>query len=173
MVAKFEIEKLDLHCVKVDLGEVEIEESLSPAKRDELKAALNKFGLELLDDKKNVLIEKIKSIIVEVIHYSEEPMRVKFSDYLSSRLNYSYTYLAKRFSEIQGTTIEKHIISHKIERVKELLIYDELNLTEIAHKLHYSSVAHLSNQFKKVTGHTPSYFKESRLQQRLSFERAR
>jgi AraC-like DNA-binding protein len=173
MVVRLEIEKLDFHCTKVELGEVEIAETISLKQREQLKTALHKFGMELLDDKRNVLIEKIKSVIVEVIHYSDEPMRVKFSDYLSSRLNYSYTYLAKRFSEIQGTTIEKHIISHKIERVKELLAYDELNLTEIAHKLHYSSVAHLSNQFKKVTGLTPSDFKEFKNQERYTLESVR
>ncbi|MGZ3883470.1 MAG: helix-turn-helix domain-containing protein [Bacteroidia bacterium] len=170
MVVKLEIAKLDLHCTKVELGEVEIAEPVSLQQREQLKMALQKFGMEVLDDKKNLLIEKIKSVIVEAVHYSDEPIRMKFSDYLSSRLNYSYTYLAKRFSEMQGTTIEKHIISHKIERVKELLAYGELNLTEIAHKLHYSSVAHLSNQFKKVTGLTPSSFREFKSQQRYTLE---
>lgn len=173
MVVKLELGKLDLNCTKIDLGEVEIEENITMKQREQLKAALEKFGMELLDDKRNLLIEKIKSVIVEAIHYSDEPIRVKFSDYLSSRLNYSYTYLAKRFSEMQGTTIEKHIISHKIEKVKELLAYGELNLTEIAHKLHYSSVAHLSNQFKKVTGLTPSSFREFKNQQRYTLENVR
>jgi AraC-like DNA-binding protein len=109
-----------------------------------------------------VLIQKIKNVIVELIHYSEEPLVINFSDHLSQKLNHNYTYLANLFSEVQGTTIEKFIIAHKIERVKELLVYNELNLTEIAYLMHYSSVAHLSAQFKKVTGLTPSHFKQLR-----------
>src|SRR6476620_10617282 len=112
-----------------------------------------------MDNKKSMLIEKIKSVVIESIHYSEEQLQINFSKYLSEKLNYDYTYLSNLFSEVQGTTIEHFIIAHKIERVKELLVYDELNLTAIAWKLHYSSVAHLSNQFKKVTGLTPSHFK--------------
>ena len=125
------------------------------------KEALLKSGLELMDDKKSVLIEKIKNIIVELVHYSDEPLRVNLSVHLSQKLNYDYTYLANLFSEVQGTTIEKFFISHKIERVKELLVYNELNLTEIAYLMHYSSVAHLSAQFKKITGLTPSHFKDT------------
>jgi AraC-like DNA-binding protein len=121
---------------------------------------LKKSGLELLDDKKNILGEKIKALIVEMIHYEDEVPKVNDSDYISEKLGYDYTYLSNTFSEVKGMTIQQYIILHKIERVKELLIYDELTLTEIAHKLHYSSVAHLSNQFKKGTGLTPTYFKE-------------
>ncbi len=159
MVVKAELEKLGLHFVVVELGEVEILENISTEQHDQFKVALLKSGLELMDDKKSVLIQQIKNIIVELVHYSEEPLSIKFSEYLSQKLNYDYTYLANLFSEVQGTTIEKFYISHRIERVKELLVYDELNLTEIAYQMHFSSVSHLSNQFKKVTGLTPSHFK--------------
>ena len=128
------------------------------------------FGLELMDDRKSVLIQRIKNVIVEMVHYSEEPLVVNFSVYLSEKLNHDYTYMANLFSEVQGTTIEKFIISHKIERVKELLVYNELNLTEIAYLMHYSSVAHLSAQFKKVTGLTPSYFKQMKDKRRNMLE---
>ena len=160
MVVKAELEKLGLNYIVVELGEAEIMEDISEKQHDQFKEALLKSGLELLDDKKSVLIQKIKNVIVELIHYSEEPLAINFSDHLSQKLNHNYTYLANLFSEVQGTTIEKFLIAHKIERVKELLVYDELNLTEIAYKMHYSSVAHLSAQFKKVTGLTPSHFKQ-------------
>jgi YesN/AraC family two-component response regulator len=162
MVVKAELEKLGLNYTTVELGEVDIVENISAEQHDKFKEALHKSGLELLDDKKSVLIQKIKNVIIEMIHYSEEPLTVNFSDHLSKKLNHNYTYLANLFSEVQGTTIEKYIIAHKIERVKELLVYDELNLTEIAWQMHYSSVAHLSTQFKKVTGLTPSHFKQLR-----------
>jgi len=162
MVVKAELEKLGLHYIVVELGEAEIMESISEEQHDQFKEALVKSGLELLDDKKSVLIQKIKNAIVELIHYSEEPLAINFSDHLSQKLNHNYTYLANLFSEVQGTTIEKFIIAHKIERVKELLVYNELTLTEIAYLMHYSSVAHLSAQFKKVTGLTPSHFKQLR-----------
>ena len=159
MVVKEELKRLDLHYTTVELGEVEIMEDISVEQRDKFKLALLKSGLELMDDKKSILIQKIKNVIVELVHYSEEPLTINFSDYLSQKLNHNYTYLANLFSEVQGTTIEQFIIAHKIERVKELLVYNELNLTEIAYIMHYSSVAHLSAQFKKVTGLTPSHFK--------------
>ncbi len=123
-----------------------------------------------MDDKKAVLIERIRNIIIEMVHYSKELPKTNFSDFLSEKLNYDYTYLANLFSEVQGTTIEKFIIAHKIERVKELIIYDELNLTEIAWLMHYSSVAHLSNQFKKITGLTPSHFKQLKNKRRKAIE---
>jgi AraC-like DNA-binding protein len=159
MMVKAELEKLGLHYNVVELGEADIQEVLSEEQRDQLAAALKKSGLELMDDKKAMLIEKIKNVIVEQIHYTDEAIRVNFSNHLSEKLGYDYTYLSNLFSETEGTTIEHFIIKHKIERVKELLIYDELTLTEIAYRLHYSSVAHLSNQFKKVTGLTPTFFK--------------
>lgn len=159
MIVKSELQKLGLHFASVELGIVEILEQITPHQRDQLKICLKKSGLELMDDKKSILIEKIKNTIVECIHYTDEPLKINFSEYLSTKLNYDYTYLSNLFTEVQGTTIEKFIIFHKIERVKELIVYDELNLSEIAFKLHYSSVAHLSNQFKKITGLTPSHFK--------------
>lgn len=143
----------------VELGEVEIEDSLSGDRYNELSRALAKFGFELMEDKKSILIEKIKNFIVEIIHYTDEQPLLNFSNALSEKLGYEYNYLSNLFSEVKGITIEHYMISHKIERVKELLFYDELSLTEIAHKLHYSSVSHLSNQFKKVTGLTPTFFK--------------
>ncbi|MFD2146195.1 helix-turn-helix domain-containing protein [Mucilaginibacter antarcticus] len=160
MIVKQELKRLSFHYIKVELGEVEIIEDVSSAQMIVFKSNLLKYGLELLDDKKSILIEKIKKVIVELIHYAEEPTKVNFSDYLSEKLNYDYTYMANLFSEVVGINIEHYVIMHKIERVKELLVYDELSLTEIADKLHYSSVAHLSNQFKKITGLTPSHFKK-------------
>ena len=159
MVVKDELTKLGLHYTIVELGEADILEDISPTQQQQFKIALVKSGLELIDDKKSVLIEKIKNVIVELVHYSEEPLTINFSEYLSQKLQHDYTYLANLFSEVQGTTIEHFMIAHKIERVKELLVYDELNLTEIAYQMHYSSVAHLSAQFKKVTGLTPTHFK--------------
>jgi len=170
MVVKAELEKLGLHYIVVELGEAEIMESISEEQHDLFKEALLKSGLELLDNKKSVLIQKIKNVIIELIHYSEEPLAINFSDHLSQRLNHNYTYLANLFSEVQGTTIEQFIIAHKIERVKELLVYNELNLTEIAYLMHYSSVGHLSAQFKKVTGLTPSHFKQLREKRRNMLE---
>ena len=170
MVVKEELTKLGLHVTMVELGEAEILETITVAQHDEFKLALLKAGLELMDDKKSVLIQKIKNVIVELVHYTEEPLNVNFSDYLSQKLDYDYTYLANLFSEVQGITIERFIITHKIERVKELLVYNELNLTEIAYLMHYSSVAHLSTQFKKVTGLTPSHFKQLREKRRSMLE---
>ena len=170
MVVKAELEKLGLHYIVVELGEAEIMESISEEQHDQFKEALLKSGLELLDNKKSVLIQKIKNVIIELIHYSEEPLAINFSDHLSQKLNHNYTYLANLFSEVQGTTIEQFIIAHKIERVKELLVYNELNLTEIAYLMHYSSVAHLSAQFKKVTGLTPSHFRQLREKRRNMLE---
>jgi AraC-like DNA-binding protein len=170
MVVKSELEKLGLLYARVDLGEVELLEDISAEQQDQFKAGLLKSGLELMDDKKSVLIQKIKNIIVELAHYSEEPLPIKFSEFLSQKLEHDSTYLANLFSEVQGTTIEKFFIAHKIERVKELLVYNELTLTEIAYQMHYSSVAHLSTQFKKVTGLTPSYFKQLREKRRSMLE---
>jgi len=160
MVVKEELKKLGFHFTSVELGEIEVVETLSAEQHQQIKSALLKSGLELMDDKKSILIQKIKNVIIELVHFSEEPLTINFSDYLSGKLDYDYTYLANLFSEVQGTTIEKFLIAHKIERVKELLVYNELNLTEIAFLMHYSSVAHLSAQFKKVTGLTPSHFKQ-------------
>jgi len=160
MAVKSELEKLGLHHTRVELGETEIMEDLSAEELDNLNISLKMIGLELLDDKKNILVEKIKAIIIELVHYNKDQIKINLSDYLCERLNHNYTYLSNLFSEIKGTSIENFYLSNKIERAKELLIYDELNLTEIAYKLQYSSVAHLSNQFKKMTGLTPSHFKK-------------
>lgn len=159
LIVKDELEKLGLHYSVVDLGEVQVKEELSPKQWNQLNNGLKRWGLELMEDKKAILIERIKNVIIETIHYSEEGLKINFSDHLSEKLGYNYTYLANLFSATTGTTIEHFIITHKIERVKELLIYDELTLNEIAYKLHYSSLAHLSNEFKKVTGLTPTFFK--------------
>lgn len=160
MMVKEELKKLGLRYVVVELGMVEILEDITQEQREQLKENLLWSGLELLDDKKSILIDKIKNVIVEMIHYSDELPKVNYSDYLSEKLGYDYAYLSNIFSEVKGITIQQFIIIHKIERVKELLLYDELNLTEICYQLHYSSVAHLSNQFKKTTGLTPSFYKQ-------------
>jgi len=170
MVVKTELEKLGIDTLKVDLGEVEIKENISDEERKLLDIRLKKLGLELMDDKKSMLIEKIKNVIIEMVHYADDLPKTNFSDYLSKKLNHDYGYLANLFSEMQGITIEHYIISHKIERVKELLVYGELTLTEISYKLHYSSVAHLSTQFRRVTGLTPSHFKKLKNKRRVSLE---
>jgi AraC-like DNA-binding protein len=170
MLVKEELTKLGLHFVLIDMGVAEIMENISANAREQLRIALLKSGLELMDDKKAILIEKIKNVIVEMIHHTDDAPKTNFSDYISSKLDYDYTYLANLFSEVQGTTIEKYIISHKIERIKELIIYGEHNLTEIAYIMHYSSVAHLSNQFKKSTGLTPSHFKNLKDKRRMPIE---
>ena len=169
MLVKEELKKLGLHFI-VDMGVADIMEDLTAEQREIIRVALLRSGLELMEDKKSVLIEKIKTVIIEMIHYSDEQVKINFSNYLSEKLGYDYTYMANLFSEIQGITIEKFIISHKIERVKELIIYDELTLTEIAWQMHYSSVAHLSNQFKKSTGLTPSHFKNLKIKRRNPIE---
>ena len=170
MIVKEELKKLGINYILVELGEVDIQQALTIDQQNQLKTALLKSGLELMDDQKAVLIEKIKNIIVEMIHYDDDWPKIKNSEFISSRLNHDYTYLANLFSETTGTTIENYIIAHKIEKVKELLLYDELNLTEISYKLNYSSVAHLSNQFKKITGLTPSYFKKLKYKKRKPLE---
>ncbi|HEX9827673.1 MAG TPA: AraC family transcriptional regulator [Flavobacteriaceae bacterium] len=160
LVVKDELEKLGLHYTSIELGTIEIKENITNRQKQKLKLNLAAFGLELMDDKKKILIDKIKNIIIEMVHYSEEVPKVNYSVYISEKLGYDYTYLSNLFSEVKGVTIQHFIINHKIEKAKELILYDELNLTEISYRLHYSSVAHLSNQFKKVTGHSPSYFKK-------------
>jgi AraC-like DNA-binding protein len=170
LAVKEELKKLGLHFIVVDLGEVEIMETLSANQREQIKLALLDSGLELMDDRKAMLIEKIKNAIIEMVHHNDELIKINFSDYLSEKLKHDYTYLANLFSEVQGTTIEQFIISHKIERIKELIIYGELNITEIASKMNYSSVAHLSNQFKKMTGLSPSHFKQMKDKRRSPIE---
>lgn len=170
MAVKDELKKLGLHFIIVDLGEVEIMETISSEQRSDLKMHLLQLGLELMDDKKGVLIDKIKGVIIEMVHHSDEIVKINFSNYLSEKLSHDYTYMSNLFSEVQGTTIEQFIIAHKIERIKELMIYGELNITEIAWKMNYSSVAHLSNQFKKVTGLSPSHFRQLKDKRRSPLE---
>lgn len=169
-MVKQELKKLGLHFIVVDLGEVEIMEILSEDQRKELQQNLAELGLELMDDKRSILIERIKGVIVEMVHLADEMPNITFSNYLSQKLHHDYTYMANLFSAVQGTTIEQFIILHKIERIKELIMYGELNLTEISYKLNYSSVAHLSNQFKKVTGLTPTHFKNLKDKRRISLD---
>ena len=171
MLVKEELRNLGIRYASVDLGEAEIMEDITDEQHEKIRAALLKSGLELMTDKRAMLIEKIKNAIVEMIHYTEELPKINFSDFLSEKLDYDYTYLANLFSETEGTTIEQFILRHKIERVKEFIIYDELSLTEIAEKLHYSSVSHLSNQFKKITGLTPSFFKSLKHKRRSTLEK--
>lgn len=170
MIVKEALEKLGLHDTALDLGLVEILEEITPEQRQRLKETLGRSGLELLDDKKSILIDKIKTVIIEMIHYSDELPTVNYSDYISEKLDYDYTYLSNIFSEVKGITIQHFIIMHKIEKVKELLLYDEMNLSEISYKLHYSSVSHLSNQFKKITGLSPSFFKKLRQKRTANLE---
>jgi len=160
MTVKDELQKLGFHAVQVSLGEADILENFTAGQQQQFRLMMEESGLEVLADKKSILIQKIKNAVISVVHYSEGPLVQNLSTYLSTRLDYDYTYLSNVFSEELGITIEKFYISHKIERAKELLLYDELTLTEIAFKLHYKAVAHLSSQFKKVTGITPSRFKK-------------
>ena len=170
MVVKAELEKLGLHYVYVKLGEVDTIEDIVPEQLEQLDLSLKKAGLSLIGDKKSILVEKIKSAVIELVHYKEEQININLSDYLSEKLNYDYTYLANLFSEVKGINIEKFYLTHKIERAKELLVYDELNLSEIAFRLNYSSVSHLSSQFKKITGMTPTYFKKLKNKRRQTLE---
>ena len=170
LIVKSELEKLGWHYIKVALGEVEIKECLSPEEQNLLNVELKKWGFVLMDDKKNILIEKIKISIIEMVYYSEEKLKVNLSDFLSEKLDYNYNYLAGVFSESQGINIEQFYLTCKIERIKELLTYNEFTIGEIADKLHYSNVAHLSNQFKKMTGLTPSQYKNLRHKRRKPLE---
>ncbi|MBL0745725.1 helix-turn-helix domain-containing protein [Chryseolinea lacunae] len=170
MIVKEELKKLGLHDTTLELGVVQISEDITASQRLQLNENLRRSGLELLDDKQSILIDKIKTVIIELIHYNDELPKVKYSNYISKKMNYNYTYLSNIFSEVKGITIQHFIISHKIEKVKELLLYDQLNLSQISFKLHYSSVAHLSNQFKKVTGLSPSYFKKIGLKRSYNLE---
>ncbi len=162
MIVRQVLTKLGYHCCYVETGSAEIIEKLSKFQKKELKDALKKYDLDLIEDKKSILIEKVKKVVLEVIHYNNEPLKTNFSDYLSLKLIYDYTYLANLFSETEGITIEHYFIANKIEKVKEMLLFDELSLTQISYKMNYCSVSHLSSQFKKTTGFTPSHFKSQK-----------
>lgn len=170
MVVKYELDRLGIQYTSVEIGEADIVSDVDPILLEQLNKELKQSGLALIENKKVILVEKIKNAIIQLVHYTDEELLVNLSDYLSEKLDYNYTYLANVFSEEKGVTIEKFYISHKIERVKEFIIYDELNLSEIAWKMHYSSVAHLSNQFKKFTGLTPTQFKLLKLNDRSTLE---
>ena len=170
IVVQLELMKLGLHCTAMALGRAEITEDISADQAGQLKTAFLQCGLELLDNKKSILVEKIKTVIIEMVYYSDYQLKTNFSDYLSAKLNLDYTYLANVFSEQNGTTTEHFVIFNKIQRIKELIGYNELSLTEISWKLHYSSVAHLSTQFKKITGVTPSHFKHFELHDQMAAE---
>jgi AraC-like DNA-binding protein len=170
MLVRDALKALGLHFVIVDLGEVDVMENITTTQREQLRIALQDAGLELMEDKRAILLEKIKLTIIDVVHHREEDTRINFSHYLAEKLQYDYTHLANIFSEASGTTIEQYMIAQKVERIKELITYDELNITEIAWKMNYSSVAHLSNQFKKVTGLSPSHFKKIKDNKRQTLE---
>ncbi len=170
MVVKSQLENKGLHPLSVNLGEVEIEEDLLKDQLSQLDTSLRSLGFELIDDKKSQTIEKIKNTIVALVHHSGNDLKTNLSAFITSQIHQDYSYLSNLFSEVEGTTIEKYFISQRIERVKELIVYDELTLSEIAYQLGYSSVAYLSNQFKKVTGFTPSYFKSLKEYKRKNIE---
>lgn len=170
MVVKAELEKLKLHTTQVDLGEIEIEEDLNVEQRKKLNEALLKLGFEIIDSKKSKIIERVKRLIITLVQQENAYLKKNLSDYLSDKLNLDYNYISNLFTEVEGTTIEQFFISQKIEKVKEFLVYDELSLSEIAFELNYSSVAHLSKQFKKVTGLSPSHFKSLKEKKRSPIE---
>jgi YesN/AraC family two-component response regulator len=170
MVVKADLENKGLHPLSVNLGEVEIEGDLSKEQLSELNTSLKSLGFEIIEDKKSKTIEKIKNTIVTLVHHTDHEIKTNLSAYISLQLHQDYNYLSNLFSEVEGTTIEKYFISQRIERAKELIVYDEFTLSEIADQLGYSSVAYLSNQFKKVTGFTPSYFKSLNEYKRKNIE---
>jgi AraC-like DNA-binding protein len=171
MVVKAELEKLDIKPLSVELGEVTLSQPLDVKRKEELSKDLESLGFSLIDDKRGRLIEQVKNLIIELVHYNDNDLKINLSDYISEKLHHDYNYISNLFSEIEGSTIEKYFIAQKIEKVKELLVYDELTLNEIAFKLNYSSVAHLSAQFKKVTGLTPSHFKQIKTNKRKPLDK--
>jgi AraC-like DNA-binding protein len=159
MAVRSELEKQGFNIISVELGEAEISNNLTKKQLEDLDSSLKKLGFELIGDKKSRIIEQIKNEIVYLVHHSGEILNTNLSFWLADKLHYDYTYLSNLFSEVEGTTIEKYYIAQRIEKVKELLVYDELSLAEIADMLGYSSPAYLSSQFKKVTGLTPTFYK--------------
>jgi len=170
MVVKAAAEELKIPYTTIELGFIEVNEKLSESVLEAFKKKLLSAGLEVLDDKKSILIEKIKNVVIEMVHYADEFPKVNFSNYLSEKLGYDYTYLSNLFTEVKGTTIQEYIIMHKIEKAKELIMYNEMSIADIAYTLNYSSAAHFSNQFKKVTGLTPSFFKKLKKQREADLE---
>lgn len=171
LVVQNEMDKLGLVVKNMTLGEVLLEKDLTTEERVAVESALVPLGFEVIDDKKSRIIEQIKNVIIDVVHYQDNDVKTNLSDILSEKLQHDYNYLSNLFSEVEGVTIEKYFIAQKVERIKELLVYDELSLSEIAHRLNYSSVAYLSNQFKKVTGLTPSHFKQIRDEKRKPLDK--
>lgn len=167
---KAQLNKIGLFYVSLELGQVEFRENITEPQRAALKTALRKNGFELMDDQKAILIEKIKNVVIAMVQDTDNHPTVNYSEHISKELDYDYTYLSNMFSEVTGTTIVNYIIAHKIEKIKELLLYNELTLTQISYQLSYSSVAHLSAQFKKVTGLTPSYYKQLKHKKRIALE---
>lgn len=170
IVVRLALKELGLHFVMLELGEVDIMEKLTQEQRESLKNTLAEDGLELMDDKRSILIEKIKNTIIGMVHHSDEILKINFSNYLSEKLNHDYQYLSNIFSQVQGISIEQFIILHKVEKIKELLVYGELNISEISYSMNYSSSAHLCTQFKKVTGLTPSAFRKLKEKKRKPIE---
>jgi AraC-like DNA-binding protein len=172
LLVREELKGIGINNANIELGFVEFAESINDKEKESFASALLKSGLELMDDKKSLLIERIKNLIVEMVHYSEDIPKINISSFIQEKMGLDYKYLSSIFSEVKGITIEQFLIQHKVERVKELLLYDELSIKEIAYQMHYSSVAHLSSQFKKVTGLTPSFFKNLRqFRRRIELEK--
>jgi AraC-like DNA-binding protein len=169
-MVKAELDKLNIEHGKVELGEVEVNNAMSEDQRSDLKIVLRKSGFILMDDPKSILIEKVINLVINMVHHNDQMPAENYSDYISKKLGYDFKYISRIFSDVRGMTIENYIIAHKIERAKELILYNELSLTEISYKLNYSSLAHLSSQFKKVTGLTPTYFKHMKHKKRIALE---
>lgn len=170
IMVREELKKLGINYVVVDLGVVELFEDISEEQCEQFGKNLHKLGLELLDDKKTILVERVKNVIIEMIHYSDELPKINYSEYICEKLGYNYTYLSNLFTEVKGITLQQYIIMHRIERAKELLLYDELNISEISYRLQYSSVAHFSNQFRKITGLNPSFYKKLKQKRKGNLE---
>lgn len=171
LVVQNELDKLGIEATNIKLGEITLKKDLTTKEREELENVLDPLGFQVIVDKKSRMIEKIKNVIIDLVHHQDNDAKTNLSDVLSDALHHDYNYLSNLFSDIEGTTIEKYFIAQKVEKIKELLVYDELSLSEIADRMNYSSVAYLSNQFKKVTGLTPSHFKQIREDKRKPLDK--